>query len=226
MIGFEHELPEPGATAALAIAVAGVLRPGDVLALEGPLGAGKTTFTRALAEALGAEPGVVSSPTFVFVNKYPLKDSGVALSGGWLTHVDAYRLTSTDDLEALGWDQLFDVTTGRAAGQSAAVIEWPERIAEVLPGPNVLARIRLTPTGEQSRRAAFLVPAAWWERPGADLLGSRSPIRCRGTGEWVSPTAPTYPFANERARMADLHGWFSEKYGTTRDPQADDDADL
>ena len=117
MISFTHLAPDPEATEAIGRALAGVLLPGDVVALDGELGAGKTTFVRAVAAHLGVEPGLVSSPTFVMVNQYPVPQSANAspLRGGQVIHVDAYRLTGADDLETLGWDRLFDAG-GQALG--------------------------------------------------------------------------------------------------------------
>jgi len=107
-------------TAALAARLAPLLRPGDILALDAPMGAGKTTFIRALAHALGTPPGLVSSPTFVLAHQYP------TAPGFTLVHIDAYRLNSAEDLDALGWDRL-------AAGTNVVVIEWAPRIADALP---------------------------------------------------------------------------------------------
>src|SRR5690349_20654727 len=94
----------PEYTQALGRSLARVLAPGDVILLEGDLGAGKTTFVRALASGLGIDPGTVSSPTFVMVNQY----RPAAPGSPELVHVDAYRLRSPDDLDSLGWDQFFD----------------------------------------------------------------------------------------------------------------------
>jgi len=210
-----HTLSCEDATRALGAAIAHIARSGDVFALEGLLGAGKTTLTRAIAAALGASG--VSSPTFVLVNQYPLPP-GRTLTA--ITHVDAYRLTSTEDLDTLGWDTLFE-PTGQARAGTIALIEWPDRLTASLPAD--LATISLRAIGQESREVILSFPASWKDRPGvADVL-DRPPIRCRTTGEWVAPTTSTYPFANERARMADLHGWFSESYKTTReiDPEKD-----
>ncbi|VAX42296.1 tRNA threonylcarbamoyladenosine biosynthesis protein TsaE, partial [hydrothermal vent metagenome] len=82
-------------TDALGCALAGILQPGDTLALLGDLGTGKTTLVRAIATARGIDPALVSSPTFVIVNEYPSPRQ----TDPPLVHVDAYRLTSADDLD-------------------------------------------------------------------------------------------------------------------------------
>jgi tRNA threonylcarbamoyladenosine biosynthesis protein TsaE len=95
------------------------LTSGDLLCLSGELGAGKTTFITGVGRGWGAlEP--VTSPTFVLVNEYRRAD------GLCLRHMDCYRLNSGAEAVALGLEDLLD-----SAG--AMVIEWPERILEVLP---------------------------------------------------------------------------------------------
>jgi tRNA threonylcarbamoyl adenosine modification protein YjeE len=200
-------------TAAMARGLAALLRPGDVIALSGELGAGKTTFVRALAGALGIDQAMVSSPTFVMVNEYPIPPGTSPLSRGELIHIDAYRLSGTNDLEPLGWDRLFDAQ-GRAAGTSAAVIEWPENIAQAL--PQARAEVRLTATGEQTRELALTIPESWSGRTGSDWLIDREPRVCPVTGRWVPPTAATYPFADARARDADMYRWFTGGYKSSR----------
>ena len=124
-------------THALARELAARLRAGDVLLLAGDLGAGKTTFVRGLAEGLGLDPALVSSPTFTIVHEY---------RGGRLTlyHADLYRLekTATDDvgLEELG------VRDGVLA------IEWPDRLTHELPGARL---IRLEVVSDSARRVTI-----------------------------------------------------------------------
>lgn len=204
-----HNLPDEAATAALAASFALLLRPGDVVALRGELGAGKTTFVRALAGAMGADPAAISSPTFVLVNQY-------ALPAMRFTHVDAYRLRAADDLDTLGWDRLF--TPAGAASGTVAVIEWPERLGERLP-PHAAATLEAT--GPNSRRFTLDAPA-WAGRPEWALFAQRPVVRCAVTNRWVGPLAPAYPFADARARDADLYGWFTGTYRTTRDPEPDE----
>ncbi len=113
------------------------MAPGDVIALVGPHGAGKTQLTRGIALGTGST-GRVTSPTFKLVNEY---DGRVRVY-----HLDAYRLHGADDLVALGCDEFFD-------GDGAAVVEWADRVAEALPDDRV--RVDIAITGAASRRITF-----------------------------------------------------------------------
>ncbi|MEM7622564.1 MAG: tRNA (adenosine(37)-N6)-threonylcarbamoyltransferase complex ATPase subunit type 1 TsaE [Planctomycetota bacterium] len=211
-----HPIAGLAGTTNLARRLASLLRPGDIVRLEGPLGAGKTTLVRALAEAMAVDTAAVSSPTYVIAHRYEGKLTD-------LVHIDAYRLTGDDDTELglLGWDTLVGPESN-----AVAVIEWASRIDHLLP-QGTLA-INLIPTGPTSRDAEIVLPDAWGQRPGAaELLATaepasggdlpkRAPTICRVTGRPVPADSPTWPFIDERARMADLHGWFSEGYTVSR----------
>ena len=98
--------------------LAASLRGGEVLSLEGPLGAGKTTFVKGLAEGLGCGADEVSSPTFTLVHEYP--------SGRLpFVHLDLYRLDEPQELAALGFDDLL-------TGQTISAIEWGDKFPEAL----------------------------------------------------------------------------------------------
>lgn len=198
----------------LAQGLAAVLRSGDVVLLEGEMGAGKTTLTRGLATAMGVEPGAISSPTYVIVNRYVGKDLAI-------THIDCYRLTGSEDLEPLGWDRLFG-TDGMAMAGSIALVEWPERIAEALPRRERCVVVRLEHAGEGERRMVFELPESVAGREEAKKFVNREPIKCPTTGVWVSPLGAFWPFANERAKMADLGKWLTGGYTLSR-PLEDDD---
>jgi tRNA threonylcarbamoyladenosine biosynthesis protein TsaE len=120
-------------TRAVAAALAGDLRPGTVLLLSGDLGAGKTAYVRGLAEGLGLDPDVVTSPTFTLVHEY---------RGGRLplVHVDLYRLDSAD-LAELGLDD-------DLAAAGVVAVEWPERLTRPVPGA---VRIRIEDAGGDER---------------------------------------------------------------------------
>ncbi|MFV2196543.1 tRNA (adenosine(37)-N6)-threonylcarbamoyltransferase complex ATPase subunit type 1 TsaE [Nocardiopsis sp. LOL_012] len=107
-----------GAMRALGRGVAALTRPGDVILLSGPLGAGKTTFTQGLGEGLGVR-GSVTSPTFVISRIHP------SLTGGPdLVHVDAYRLGGADEID--------DIDLDMTLADSVTVVEWGEGVAEGL----------------------------------------------------------------------------------------------
>lgn len=212
-------------THAIAAGLASVLRAGDVVALSGDLGAGKTTFARGVAVALGAQASLVASPTFVFVHVYPLaavsRETPALLRR--LVHVDAYRLGGSEDLEALGWDQLFDPSTRQASPDAAALIEWPERIADHLPPSARMAQVVLRASGADERTIVLTLPEAWRDREGVELLLGRPAVRCPSTGVWVAPTSKSYPFANQRAQQGDLYSWLSERYVAPRPLRPDDE---
>lgn len=121
-------------TQAAAAELAKLLRPGDVIAYRGGMGAGKTTFTRSLCAALGIEAWV-SSPTFALVHEYPGRDFS-------LCHFDMYRIGSYDELYSTGFFDYLD------RGDILAV-EWSENIEGALP-PNAIT-VRFQITGETGR---------------------------------------------------------------------------
>jgi tRNA threonylcarbamoyladenosine biosynthesis protein TsaE len=127
-------------TRALAARLARELQPGAMVLLSGDLGAGKTAFTRGLAEGLGVDPDAVSSPTFTIVHEY---------AGGRLplVHVDLYRLNAAD-LDDIGLD-------GDLAALGVTAVEWPERLTRTLPGA---IRITITDAGNDTRA----IEIAFW----------------------------------------------------------------
>jgi len=108
----------PEQTRRLGMRLGSLLQPGDVLALRGDLGAGKTTFVQGIAQGWGSTDAV-SSPTFVLVNLYRRPD------GGLLHHMDAYRIESALEAEDLDLDAM--ISSG------ALIVEWAERIVDALP---------------------------------------------------------------------------------------------
>ena len=123
-------------TEALGRRLAGVLFGGAVVALIGPLGAGKTHLVRAIAEGLGiADSRVVSSPTFVLIQEYSARVP--------IYHFDAYRLQTSAEFLDLGAHEYFE-------GKGVCLVEWADRVEDVLPKDHL--RIILQITGDTSRR--------------------------------------------------------------------------
>jgi tRNA threonylcarbamoyladenosine biosynthesis protein TsaE len=123
---------DEAATMRLGNALGGLLRPGDVVGLVGELGAGKTCLARAVAGRLGVAPEEVTSPTFVLIHEYAGQVP--------LYHFDAYRLRSPDQFQALGVDEYW-----RAGG--ICLVEWADRVAELLPRDAWWVRIEHLPSG-------------------------------------------------------------------------------
>lgn len=117
---FDFLSHSPEETRSLGMRLGTLLQPGDVLCLQGELGAGKTTFTQGLAQGWGTLDAV-SSPTFIIVNVY----RRAAAPGNRLFHLDTYRLDSAPEAEELDIDTML--------AQGPLVIEWPERMQSVLP---------------------------------------------------------------------------------------------
>ena len=129
-------------TRAIAARFASELQPGAVLLLSGDLGAGKTAFTKGLAEGFGIDPGEVTSPTFTLVHEY---------RGGRLplVHVDLYRLEKVD-LDELGMD-------ADLANQGVLAIEWSDRLVRLPPGA---VSVQIVATGDELRTISVSRPGA------------------------------------------------------------------
>jgi tRNA threonylcarbamoyladenosine biosynthesis protein TsaE len=201
-------------------ALGALLRAGDVALLEGALGAGKTTLVRAIAEGLGLNTRAVASPTFVVIHDYP-NPRGPGTSHPDLIHVDAYRLGGPDELDTLGWDAILARVQGPSP-TAALLIEWPERLGHDFLADTNPARIRLEHAAEESREIFVSLPDSWRTRPGLDALLQRRATVCPVTGDPVPADSPTWPFASERARLADLHRWFSGRYTISREIEQSD----
>lgn len=115
--------------------VAALLRPGDVLALQGVLGAGKTTFVQALAAAMGAVQ-MPKSPTFSLLRTYAVKQGTIRR----LLHVDAYRIEDECDMVPLDLDEEL------ADGDAVLVLEWPEQVPQWLKGRSAVKWLKVTIT--------------------------------------------------------------------------------
>ena len=145
MISGATILKDEAATRAAGAALAAVLKPGDVILLDGPLGAGKTTLVRGLLGALGHR-GEVPSPSFAIVQPY--EDLALPL---W--HADLYRIADPSELEELGLETIL--------GDGVLVVEWPGHAGEGAWPPTALA-LSLAPL-EGGQRALTVTPGAGWE---------------------------------------------------------------
>jgi tRNA threonylcarbamoyladenosine biosynthesis protein TsaE len=141
-------------TAAVAALLAPQLRPGDVILLQGGLGAGKTTFVKAVAAALGSA-AVVTSPTFTLAQFYP-SDRGTVL------HVDAYRLSGIHEYRDLGLDEYQE--------DAVTLIEWGDKVAEEFPS-RLLVDMHRDPSAPDLRVIVFSSDSPRW-LPVIDALAS------------------------------------------------------
>lgn len=171
----ERFLADEAATARLGEDLAMSLRPGDVLALKGDLGAGKSSLARALIRTMAEDAGLdVPSPTFTLVQSYEARVP--------VHHFDLYRLSAASELDELGFDE--------ALAQGAALVEWPERAGPYLPKTAVLIELvhqgegrlaRLSGQGAAFERAArslamrdFLTQAGWGDAQRRYFIGDAS----------------------------------------------------
>jgi len=139
------ELPDPAATDALGARLAHLLRIGDVVALEGPLGSGKTALARATIRALTSPAEEVPSPTFTLVQVY---QSGA----GPLYHFDLYRLEAPDQSVELGVDDAF--------ADGISLVEWPDRLGGYLPRRHL--KITLAAGADKDSRIARISGGVQW----------------------------------------------------------------
>lgn len=141
------DLPSPEATSALARALGRTLAAGDVLLLEGGIGAGKTHFARSLIQSLQDAPEDVPSPTYTLVQVYDTR-------GGELWHADLYRLTGPDEVVELGLADAFE--------SAICLIEWPDRLADLTPADALALRFADGP-GDETRRLTLTWTAPRWD---------------------------------------------------------------
>ena len=130
----------PEATHALGIQLAERAQPGDVMALHGDLGAGKTHLVKGIGDGLGYDPAEIRSPTFTLVHTY---ESGRLP----LYHIDAYRVGDPAELYELGADTYL-------YGDGLCCIEWPSRMGELL--PDTALHLQLTHENRTTRRISRL----------------------------------------------------------------------
>jgi tRNA threonylcarbamoyladenosine biosynthesis protein TsaE len=129
----------PEETALLGREVSGLIQPGTVISLEGPLGAGKTTLSKGVAAALGCAEEA-SSPSFTIVHEYP---------GGRLPlhHFDFYRLKHLDELSGTGFEDCL--------AEGGVIVEWGDKFPEALPQGSIKLRIEILPDGVRRIRGTW-----------------------------------------------------------------------
>ena len=142
------ELPGPAATDDLGARLAALLRPGDVVALEGPLGSGKTALARSIVRTLTDPQEEVPSPTFTLVQVYQSE-------AGPLYHFDLYRLEASDQAVELGVDDAF--------ADGISLVEWSERLGSYLPRRHLKITLAAGPD-KDSRIARISGGVQWKER--------------------------------------------------------------
>ena len=133
---FSLFLPDEAATERLGTALAGRLKPRDVVALQGGLGVGKTTLARAILRAASGDPAlIVPSPTFTLVEIY---DTPM----GVFWHFDLYRLEEPEQVFELGWEE--------ARADGVALVEWAERLGALLPSERLTVTLALEGDGRRA----------------------------------------------------------------------------
>jgi tRNA threonylcarbamoyladenosine biosynthesis protein TsaE len=136
---WERRSESPEATQSLAERLGRLLQPGDVVALVGELGSGKTLFSQGLARGLGVpKTFYITSPTFAIINEYPGRVP--------FYHLDLYRVSDRAEVSELGLEEIL-------YGRGAVAIEWAERLGEDLPAERL--EVHLTFLGEVERNIAF-----------------------------------------------------------------------
>jgi tRNA threonylcarbamoyladenosine biosynthesis protein TsaE len=145
------DLPDEAATGRLAASLAARAKKGDVIALSGPLGSGKTSFARAFIRARGLDAPEVPSPSFMLVEVYD-GDSAIPV---W--HFDLYRIEKPTELRELGLEE--------ALAEGICLIEWPERLGEFMPAERL--DLALAMGKSECARVAYLSgPGSWQSRIG------------------------------------------------------------
>jgi len=144
------DLATESATTALAARIARLAKAGDVIALRGELGSGKTSLARGFIRALGSGDEEVPSPTFTLVEIYEFPDDAPAV---W--HFDLYRLAKSEDVYELGFEE--------ALGGAILLIEWPERLGSLLPRERLDVEL-FVGSSPGSRRVRLRGGAGWKRR--------------------------------------------------------------
>jgi len=144
----------PAQTVEIGEALGRLLEKGDVVALVGRLGSGKTVFTQGAAKGLDVEPDeYVSSPSFALVNQYRARVP--------IFHVDTYRLQSESEMVALGYEEYFDPN-------GVTIIEWADKVRGLLPEKHVLVEFSIA--GETSRAIDINLVGPWPPHKSAEMI--------------------------------------------------------
>ena len=142
----EHISHSVEQTRALGARLGRTLTGGEVIALIGPLGAGKTQWVKGLSDGAGvADPEAVNSPTFVLVNEYAGRV--------YIHHLDAYRLAGPAELNSLGFDEMLD-------SGSTVVVEWADRVMPVLPADRLTITMEIAGPTERRIRGVAAGPTS------------------------------------------------------------------
>lgn len=156
-------------------ALGGLLQPGDMVALFGELGSGKTVLVRGIAAGLGCTRDDVHSPSFTLINEYVGRRGGRDATGDRgdrrMAHVDLYRIRSEDELPGIGWDEVLH-------SRHVVAVEWAERALRWLPPDHLRVtletlegnrrRLRAQATGPRSAQLAM----GWLEAAGLEAKAS------------------------------------------------------
>ena len=135
----QYIFPEVEDTERMGQILGGLLRPGDVVALFGELGSGKTVLVRGIAAGLGCLPSQVHSPSFTLVNEYVCRPRDA-----WrMAHLDLYRIRSEEELPGIGWDEYVH-------SRHVVAVEWADRALRWLPRDHL--RVSLETVGQDRRR--------------------------------------------------------------------------
>jgi tRNA threonylcarbamoyladenosine biosynthesis protein TsaE len=138
----------PDQTIRLGLEIGKQLQPGSVVALHGPLGAGKTTLVKGIARSLNIEEAL-TSPSFTLIAEYEGSREGNPVT---LYHIDLYRISHPQEIEDLGMEEILN-------GEGICVIEWAEKASEFLPESTVRVKIVIEDKGRRQIKIRGLTPA-------------------------------------------------------------------
>jgi tRNA threonylcarbamoyladenosine biosynthesis protein TsaE len=138
----------PDQTIRLGLEIGKKLQPGSVVALHGPLGAGKTTLAKGIARSLNIEEAL-TSPSFTLIAEYEGSREGNPVT---LYHIDLYRISHPQEIEDLGMEEIVN-------GEGICVIEWAEKASEFLPESTIRVEIVIEDKGRRQIKIRGLTPA-------------------------------------------------------------------